>query len=208
MVRTPTSVQLLHDGNIKFDAGTMFGSIPKMTWESKVSTDRKNRIVLGINCLLVQICGKNVLIDTGVGSKELNDEKETFGLGRSRLLIELKHCGLSPKFIDAVILTHLHFDHSGGCTRLDPTGRAIPTFRNATYMVQRECWENVSTPDEWCRNIHRAQDYEPIKDQLVLLDGDQEVFPGLSVKMTGGHSIGHQIVLVECGGEKIAFLGT
>ena len=207
MIRTATAVRLIRDGVIKFDGGTMFGSIPKMIWKSKVSTDRQNRMVLGLNCLLIQTCGKNVLIDTGTGSKELDNEKETYGLGSSRLLNELRRIGISPKHIDTVILTHLHFDHCGGATRIDRKGRAVPTFPRATYMVQRRCWENASLADDRCQDINRAQDYEPIEDQLELLDGDQNIMPGVSVKVTGGHTIGHQIALAECGGERIVFLG-
>ena len=207
MGKTTRAVRLIRDGVIKFDGGTMFGSIPKTTWNSMVSTDRENRIALGLNCLLVQTCGKNVLIDTGVGSKELGREKETYGLGRSRLLIELRSIGVSPTQIDIVILTHLHFDHSGGGTKLDRTGRVVPTFHNAKYIVQRQCWENVSSPDERSHNILRAEDYEPIEDQLELVDGDEQILPVVSVKKTGGPSMGHQIVLAECGGERIAFLG-
>ena len=70
-----TAVKVLSDGLIKFDGGTMFGQVPKVSWEDKVSTDRKNRITLGLNCLLVQIAGKNVLVDAGAGSKELDSRE-------------------------------------------------------------------------------------------------------------------------------------
>ena len=116
---------------------------------------------------------------------------------------------ISAKDIDVVILTHLHFDHSGGCTKLDRTGTLVPTFPKAQYIVQRECWEEASSPNERCQDIHRWEDYNPIEErgQLELIDGDQEIFPGLWVKVTNGHSRGHQIVQLHHGGERIAFLG-
>ena len=204
-----TSVKVLSDGIVKFDGGTMFGQVPKVNWESKVATDRKNRITLGLNCLLIQIAGKTVLVDTGAGSKELDNEKETYGLVPSRLMKGLRSVGLSPKEIDAVILTHLHFDHCGGCTRLDRTGNLVPTFPRARYFVQRMCWEDACRPNERCQDVHRTEDFRPIEEsgQLELLDGDTEVFPGLWVKVTNGHAKGHQVVLVNHGGERIAFLG-
>jgi glyoxylase-like metal-dependent hydrolase (beta-lactamase superfamily II) len=204
-----TSVRVLSDGIIKFDGGTMFGQVPKVEWETKVVTDRRNRITLGLNCLLIQIHGKTVLVDAGVGSKELDNEKETYGLVPSRLLKSLKALGLSPKEIDAVILTHLHFDHSGGCTKLDRTGDLVPTFPKAKYYVQRVCWEDACNPNERCGEVHRTEDYRPIeaKGQLELLDGDTEIFPGLAVRVTDGHTRGHQVVMVNHGGERIAFLG-
>jgi hypothetical protein len=87
----------ISDGVVKFDGGTMFGTVPKVFWEGKVPTDRRNRITLGLNCLLIQIRGKNVLVDAGVGSKELNNEKDTFGLVPSRLMKGLKDSGYLPK---------------------------------------------------------------------------------------------------------------
>ena len=117
-----TSMRLISDGIIKFDGGSMFGQVPKTEWEERVNTDRKNRITLGLNCLLLQKAGRNILIDTGIGSKE------TYGLVPSRLVKGLKNVGITPKDIDMVILTHLHFDHCGGCTRLDRTGNLTPAF--------------------------------------------------------------------------------
>ena len=209
MAMTTTSVRVLSDGIIKFDGGTMFGRVPKVNWEDRISTDRRNRITLGLNCLLIEIGGKYVLVDAGVGSKELDNEKETYGLVPSRLLKELRALEISAKDIDVVILTHLHFDHSGGCTKLDRTGTLVPTFPKAQYIVQRECWEEASSPNERCQDIHRWEDYNPIEErgQLELIDGDQEIFPGLWVKVTNGHSRGHQIVQLHHGGERIAFLG-
>jgi hypothetical protein len=56
------------------------------TWENSVTTDRRNRITLGLNCLLLQACGKNVLVDAGIGSKENEDDKENLGLVPSTTL--------------------------------------------------------------------------------------------------------------------------
>ena len=204
-----TSVRILSDGIIKFDGGTMFGQVPKVSWEDKVPTDRRNRITMGLNCLLIQIGCKTVLVDAGVGSKELDNEKETYGLVPSRLMKGLRDLGLSPKEIDAVVLTHLHFDHCGGCTRLDRAGSLVPTFPRAKYYVQSACWEEACSPNERCRMVHRQEDFSPLEDkgQLELLDGDTEILPGLSVIVTNGHAKGHQIVLVNHGGERIGFLG-
>ena len=65
-----TSVKILSDGVVKFDGGAVFGQVPKVAWENSVSTDRKNRITMGLNCMLLQVCGKNVLVDVGVGPKD------------------------------------------------------------------------------------------------------------------------------------------
>ena len=204
-----TAVKILSDGVLKLDGGSVFGQVPKVAWESSVVTDRKNRIALGLNCLLLQVSGKNVLVDTGVGPKENENDKENLGLVPSRLLKGLKGVGLTPKDISAVILTHLHFDHSGGCTRLDRAGNLVPTFPKATYYVQRSCWEDACNPNERCFSTHRQENFMPVeaREQLEFLDGDAEIFPGLNVILTDGHAKGHQMVMFTHGGERIVFLG-
>ncbi len=120
-----TNVKVISDGVMKMDGGSMFGLVPKVAWESCVTTDRKNRISLGLNCLLLQTLGKNVLVDTGVGCKDNDMDDDSIvnvGMSHGKLLKGLKECGLTSKDIDAVILSHLHFDHSGGCTRMNRAG--------------------------------------------------------------------------------------
>ena len=204
-----TAVKIINDGVLKLDGGSVFGQVPKVAWESNVVTDRKNRISLGLNCLLLQVCGKNVLVDTGVGPKENEKDKETLGLVPSRLLKGLKGMGLTPRDIHAVILSHLHFDHSGGCTRMDRAGNLVPTFPKATYYVQRACWEDATNPNERCFGTNREENFVPIEErgQLEFLDGDEEILPGLNVILTDGHAKGHQMVMFTHGGERIVFLG-
>ncbi|MBM3942793.1 MAG: MBL fold metallo-hydrolase [SAR202 cluster bacterium] len=204
-----TAVKVLSDGVVKIDGGSLFGQVPKVDWEANVVTDRKNRVTLGLNCLLLQAGGKNVLVDTGVGSKENDKDRDNLGLVPSRLLKGLKGVGLTPKDIHAVILTHLHFDHCGGCTRLDRTGTTVPTFPKARYYVQRSCWEEACKPSPRHSRHHRPEDFLPIAErgQLELLDGDTELLPGLNVIVTDGHTKGHQMVMFKHGGERVVFLG-
>ena len=134
----------------------MFGQVPKVNWETKVSTDRKNRITLGLNCLLVQLGEKNILVDCGTGSKELDNEKETYGLVPSRLVKGLRSLGISPKEIDAVILTGLHFDHSGGCTKLDRVGSLVPTSHAPSITCRESAGKTRAVPTRDSR-IRTAQ---------------------------------------------------
>ena len=200
---------IISDGNIKLDGGAMFGQVPRVLWEQKTLPDRRNRISLGLNCLLIRNGGRCTLVDTGVGSKEPDKIKDRYGLGSSQLAKELRNRGLTPKDITGVILTHLHFDHAGGSTRLDRAGEAVPTFPAAKYYIQKADWEEAISPNERSKGSYHSDDFLPLEErgQLIMLDGDSEVAPGVHVRVTGGHSQGHQMVLVNYGGERVAFMG-
>ena len=203
------SVNVISDGTILQDGGAVFGPIPKVQWEQRVKPDRKNRIRMGLNCLLVQSPERNVLIDTGAGAKRADRMREAHGLNGNKLLKELRKLGLTAREIDTVILTHLHFESAGGSTKLDRSGRAVPTFPNAEYVVQQASWDEASSPNERTQASYYSQDYVPLEEAgvLRLLDGDSEVAPGIRTQVTNSHSRGHQIVFIETGSERIAFAG-
>ena len=204
-----TGVSIISDGVFKVDGGAVFGRIPKMVWENRVSTDRKNRVTMGLNCLVLNCGGKNVLVDTGIGPKDNVHEKELYGLVPSRLMRGLKGLGMGPRDIDAVVLSHLHFSHAGGATRMDRQGNMVPSFPKATYYVQRASWEEYCQPSERNGEAFRTDLLDPLEErgQLHLLDGDTELFTGLSLLVTEGHCRGHQIAVFSHGGERIAYLG-
>ena len=85
----------------------------------------------------------------------------------------------------------------------------MPTFPKAKYYVQEACWDEACNPNERCHGTNRADNFLPIEErgQLELLNGDSEIMPGLNVVVTDGHAKGHQMVMVNHGGEKIVFLG-
>ena len=204
-----TEARVVCDGTLKIDGGALFGQLPKTIWENIVSTDRKNRITLGLNCWLLNVAGQWVLVDAGVGTNQDDKDKEYYGMVPSRMFKELKNAGLTPKDISAVVLTHLHFEHSGGCTRMDRTGSIVPTFSKATYYVQRASWEEACDPSERGKYAYRMDNFTPIaqRGQLELLDGDTEIFPGLQVIQCDGPAKGHQLVLFNHGGERLVILG-
>ena len=204
-----TTISIVSDGTYLIDGGSLFGQVPRSFWEQQIKPDRKNRVKVGLNCLLIQTPTKNILVDSGMGSKLLAKHRDTHGLNGNKLLKGLKKEGLTARDIDILILTHLHFDHCGGCTKLDRSGTPVPTFTKAKVMVQRSCWEEANDPLERSRSLFDKEDFAPLEESgaLSLLDGDSEIVPGVKTKVTNGHSQGHQIVLVEAGSERIAYLG-
>lgn len=204
-----TTLNIVSDGTYLLDGGSVFGQIPKAQWELQIKPDRRNRVRLGLNTLLIQAPNVNILVDTGAGSKRTDRLKELYGLNGNKLMKGLRGLGLTARDIDIVILTNLHFDHGGGATKLDRSGSAVPTFPKAKYMVQEACWKEANSPNERYRGFYYNDDFLPLEEKgmLTLLDGDSEVIPGVTVKVANGPSQGHQIVLVERGSEKIAYVG-
>src|SRR6185503_4581709 len=100
------------------------------------------------------------------------------------------------------------FDHAGGFTVRDPGGRLRPKFPRAQYVVRRGEWEDAMHPNARSRASYLADNYAPLADAgvLQLVDADQTIMPGVKVRRTGGHTMHHQMVLVESGGKRAAFV--
>lgn len=188
----------------------MFGVVPKVLWERCCAADELNRIPLSLTCLLIQAHGKNILVDTGLGSKEDRTFNEMFAVDR-RLTVErsLKYHGLSREDIHLVINTHLHFDHAGGNTMRNGKAQLVPAFPNARYVVQRGEYEDATNANERTRASYRAENFAPIAEanRWELLDGDSEILPGITTVVTHGHTRCHQGVRIESDGRIAFYLG-
>jgi len=202
-------LDLISDGTFRLDGGAMFGVVPKIFWERKLSPDQTNRIKLGLNCLLVRGNGKTILIDTGCGFKYSSKEFEIYGIEHERTVFDdLARLEVAPADIDLVLNTHLHFDHCGGNTVCTAEG-LVPAFPNATYVVQRQEFEDASHPSERNRASYLEQNWIPLVDrgQLELLEGNHTICEGIECIPTPGHTLGHQSVKIQSGGETLFFLG-
>jgi glyoxylase-like metal-dependent hydrolase (beta-lactamase superfamily II) len=198
-------VHVLSDGSFALDGGAFFGVVPRVLWERRETPDERNRVRLALNVALVETGGKRVLIDTGIGDKCGEKEREIFAIDRSEtLLAGLASLGVQPEDVDVVVNTHLHFDHAGGNTRI-VEGRPVPTFPKARYVVQMGEWEDATHPHERSRASYMEADYVPIAEahQLDLVQGEAEVAPGVRVVPAGGHTAYHQMVVIEDGGETL-----
>jgi glyoxylase-like metal-dependent hydrolase (beta-lactamase superfamily II) len=201
-------MSLLSDGAFRLDGGAMFGIVPKTLWAKRAPADRKNRITLGASPLLVRAGGRNILVDTGLGDKYTQKDRTLFAIERPPSLAEqLAQTGLSHKDIDAVVLTHLHFDHCGGNTAAMPERGIVPSFPNAKYYVQKQEWEDANTPSDRARASYRGENFVPLMDAglLELLEGNRSLFDGVEVVVTGGHTRGHQCVLLRSGGKTAVY---
>ena len=198
---------IISAGSVFLDGGAMFGVIPKPMWEKKCPADSRNRIELAMNCLLIQGADQRILVETGAGDKLSPKLREIYGLQDSNLLARLRDYGLSPEDIDIVIDTHLHFDHCGGNTRV-MNDQVVATFPNARYIVQKGEYEHALRPTERDRASYFESNYAPVAQsgQLQLIEGRQEIVPGIEVVPVPGHTANMQCVKLAAGGKTAFFL--
>lgn len=203
------NIHLLSDGRFRLDGGSMFGVVPKVLWQRTDPPDEKNRILMGLNSLLVRTGERNVLIETGIGGRLDPKVKGIYGVEQPRTLMErLDGLGLRPEEIHTVICSHLHFDHVGWNTVEDGSGGFIPTFPKATYVLQRAEWEAALHPNIRTEINYSKEHFLPLKEHgvLRLVEGEEEVTEGIRVIRAGGHTDGHQVVKIESDGKTALFL--
>jgi glyoxylase-like metal-dependent hydrolase (beta-lactamase superfamily II) len=203
-------LQTISGGTYWIDGGSMFGVVPRTVWTRYIAVDDKDRIQQRTSCVLVRTGRENVLIDTGYGGKLTEKEQRNFSSEPGEPLVDsLAAVGLSAADINLVVLSHLHFDHAGGATKFDSDRRVIPAFPNATYVVQRREWATATAEYPELRAAYHLQNFVPLKEagQLRLIDGNAEIVPGLRAWVTGGHTEGHQAIVIESGGAGAIYLG-
>ena len=210
------TVHAIQAGGQKLDGGAMFGVVPKPLWEKRIPADERNRIQLGMRCLLIEHPSGLILIDTGAGNKENAKFKDIYGIenegadGATMLEDGLKEIGAAPTDIALVINTHLHFDHAGGNTRTRGEGSSAEiTFPNATYIVRRGEYEYAMHSNERTAASYFERNYVPLEeaDKLELVTREKTIVKGIRVIPTPGHTPFHQSVLIESAGERAFFLG-
>ncbi len=195
------------DGFFYLDGGAMFGVVPKIFWERKAPPDERNRIRMAMRCVLLR-GARTMLIDAGAGDKMSPKQADIYRFERAfNLQHSLAAAGVSPDAVDVVLATHLHFDHAGGFTERAPDGSVRPRFPRAQYIVRRGEFEDAINPNERTRGSYFLENYKPLADHhvLQLVDDDVSIMPGVRVRRTGGHTMHHQIVLIESAGKTAVF---
>lgn len=202
-----TELLILSDGLLRLPAERMIGEVPVDIAARYLTPDDGGNLWLGLNCVLIRTPDIVALVDTGFGDGPLGADPD---LDRSTggLSAALRMHGVDPASIDLVINTHLHTDHIGGNLRWEED-RPYPAFPNAEYLVQRDELEWALAPDPATSPIYEPEQTRALAatGRVRTLQGDVEVAPGIRVERAVGHSIGHQIVIVESDAEAIAIAG-
>jgi len=201
-------IHSIETGRFALDGGAMFGVVPWVFWSKTNLPDTRNRISLAARCLLLIGNDKVILVDNGNGTKWSEKLKDIYRLDNTRYDLErsLAEHGVSPDDVTDVILTHLHFDHCGGSTKVID-GKTGPTFRNAVHYVQREHWNLSQHPTEKDRGSFMKEDFMLLQESGVLtfVDGEKELFPGVHMIVCNGHTFAQQLPLISDGSAKVLF---
>jgi glyoxylase-like metal-dependent hydrolase (beta-lactamase superfamily II) len=204
----PYTLTAIETGTFALDGGAMFGIVPRVFWQKTNPPDERHRITLASRALLLRGDGKTILVDNGNGDKWSEKLRDIYRLDTSRtsLHASLGAAGVRPEDVTDVILTHLHFDHAGGST-MRKDGALVPTFPNATYHVQKDHWEWSKNPTDRDRASFFPDDYNPLKDHgvLNLIDGEGDIFPGISLVVCNGHTTAQQLPLISDGRSTLLF---
>ena len=201
-------IHSIETGTFALDGGAMFGIVPKTIWNKKLHADENNRIDMALRCMLITGNNRNILVDTGIGSKFPKKYTEIYEIHQDKINIStsLKKYQLSVNDITDVILTHFHFDHAGGATSFSD-GELKPSFPNATYYIQKDNFELANNPSEKDMGSYRKENFEPLKEssKLEILKGEGEIFPNISLFISNGHTIGLQHVKVSAEDKTIVY---
>jgi glyoxylase-like metal-dependent hydrolase (beta-lactamase superfamily II) len=202
-----TRIALIQAGTFRSDAGALLGVVPRMMWNGLVTDeiDADHRLLQALNCLLIETPDGRVLVETGIGDRISDKGREMRRYEGPWILPALETAGFAPDSIDAIVVSHLHYDHAGGVLKADGS----LAFPRARLIAQRAEWEIALD-----HNPRLVASYD--QPELCLIrdlglesaaDGEVELLPGVFIIPTGGHSAGHQGVIVRGQDRTIAFFG-
>jgi glyoxylase-like metal-dependent hydrolase (beta-lactamase superfamily II) len=201
--------RILKTGFFHADGGAMFGMIPKRLWVRKYHSDEMNNCILAMNCILVWNDKRVILLDTGVGTKDLGVLASYHFFNVENMVDLIQKEGFEPEQITDVFLSHLHFDHCGGCTYKDKKENLKITFPNAKHWVSEAQYANYLSPNKLEKSAYRPMDFLPVveKNLMMPVSVDSEPYPGFRISIHAGHTPGQLVIAFDTSGGTILFPG-
>ena len=186
--------QLVTAGRFRLDGGSMFGVVPQVLWRKLVTPDQRNRVPLACHCVLLERDGTRVLIECGYGDKFTDKERDIFALEDTTLCSALAEHAIPSESIAAVLLSHLHFDHAAGISRINSGGDLVSALPGADIYVQRQEWEDARSGRSTMSKTYLQSTLDPIVDQVKLIAGEAVVLDDIRLRPRPGHTWGQQSI--------------
>ena len=198
----------IHAGNFSCDGGAMFSVIPKVLWNKVYPADENNNIPIVLRCLLVDIGERKILIEAGVGNHYPEKVRRNNGHSQTDILERsLAEKGYKPEDITDVIFTHLHWDHCNGAV-LNKSGKLKLQFQNAKHWCSKKQWDHskISNIRERAAYYPEIINFLKTEGNMQLVDGNCELFSGISVRMFDGHTPGQMIPFINTGEKTYVYM--
>lgn len=192
-------LHLIESGYFYLDGGAMFGIIPKPLWEKTNPADEVNRVKLATRNLLLISDKRKILIDTGMGNKWSKKSTEIYKIEQSESSLDsyLKKLSIKPGEITDVILTHLHFDHCGGSTKIE-NEKLVPVFKKAKYHVSEKNFNWAVNPSDRDKGSYIKDNFLPLYQNGVLHFTEEKFFDDeIELIKVNGHTFGMQLVKIS-----------
>ena len=179
------------------------------SWLAPAALDKDDNLVLCFQSYVVQIGGKNILVDSCVGNDKDRPARPLWHKKKDDAFMKgLAAANLTPDDIDFVMCTHLHVDHIGWNTKLE-NGRWVPTFNKARYLFSK------TELDYWVEE-NRKTPLAQIEDSVIpiveakacdLVTSDHSLNDLVTLIPTPGHTIDHYAVTIGKGGKDAVITG-
>jgi glyoxylase-like metal-dependent hydrolase (beta-lactamase superfamily II) len=203
-------LHVIHAEDFKLDGGACFGLVPKSIWALSYPPDENNMLNTINRLLLIEAGDHKILIDSGIGDKQDEKYLSHFYISGNDVEMGLKEKGFSTGDITDVILTHLHFDHVGGCLRYNSDrSKLISVFPNATHYCTKAQWDWAIDPNPREKASYHNENYLQLLESghMEFIYEEQELFEGVFLKIVNGHTQGQIIPVIDYNGRKVVFMG-
>jgi glyoxylase-like metal-dependent hydrolase (beta-lactamase superfamily II) len=159
--------------------------------------DRPGSLFIHVNPFLIQTATDLIVLDCGLGYKDTN--------GQLFLHQHIRNAGFDPEDVTLVLMSHLHYDHSGGLV-VERNGKLEPSFPSAEHVIQRGEWETAFSSKS---SSYHTEIFDVLQRSanLTFVEGSGEFKQGITYELSGGHCQYHQVFLLEDDGKKCFFGG-
>jgi glyoxylase-like metal-dependent hydrolase (beta-lactamase superfamily II) len=197
-------VSVVNHGFYRLDGGAMFGTVPKVIWSRLIPPDDENCIPLATRSLVIDAGKRVFLVDVGNGDKWSEKFRGIYGIRN----FPPAEVGFDPAAVTDIVLSHLHFDHAGGISKKKPASGAEVElcYPGANVFLQADNYETARRPNARERASYLEENVLVLEQaKLRLTRGSEEIYPGIWVHETNGHTRGLQWLEVRNGDESVVF---